>query len=258
MNKSFVPRSNLIKGDKKVLDKAQNDNEVVTAPGDRGEGKQDWTYDAEATQRYTYEVEVDNEIFDTVHVFGPLSDTRYVQWITDFNVKSVKGEVTQDTEEASLKLWADLVTVENVEDGAGIEDDEKIKALGDFLAVVADSEAKKSTGMRPAKTGASQQRVTTSAYFDGKEAEQTHVLQPKDDEWKKKYDRIQKRRFKEEATKGLSRKPNVEFVSQDEAIGELYDEMFISAKGFRNGIVPLRFKTTVIHSIFESKINPKK
>ena len=74
--------------------------------------------------------------------------------------------------------------------------------------------------------------------------------------------RIQSKRFKEEKVGGsLKRKKSIRYVPQDEAIGQLYDEIAISVEGFPRPDpmdVPLRFKTAVIHEMFASRLDPKK
>ena len=106
-----------------------------------------------------------------------------------------------------------------------------------------------------------EQTIVTEVWFNGQVVQQQHVLKPKTLEWEKKFERIQKKRFREEKIKGLHRrKPTIEFIPQDDKIGELYDEMVIDALGFAAtapGRVPLRFKTLVINYVFAPKLDQK-
>jgi hypothetical protein len=102
-------------------------------------------------------------------------------------------------------------------------------------------------------------KVRTETFFNGDIATQSHELRPTSLELEKKYSRIQAKRFKQEKIGGLrKKKAKIEFLPQDDRIGELYDEMFVSSTGFANGKIPLRFKTTVIHHLFAETLDQKK
>ena len=68
--------------------------------------------------------------------------------------------------------------------------------------------------------------------------------------------------MRREGPAGLRRKPRVEYIPQDEKLGELYDEMAIETTGFhRTGTspdVPLRFKVLVVNYIFAPTLDQKK
>jgi hypothetical protein len=138
---------------------------------------------------------------------------------------------------------------------------EKRDSLTDFLAVAVVEPDVADTGKRKLWQMTTEV-ITTEAFFNGNPIQQTHTLKKKPEngdggEWQKKYDWIQARRFRQEPTKGLRRSPKVEYVPQDEALGRLYDEMFVSQTGFKDGIIPLRFKTTDLHYKFGSKLDEK-
>lgn len=234
--------------------------------------KQPLVYDADARARFEFEVSENGQKFDTAHIFDPLSDERYLIWIEDFKVSVVGEKVSEETRQATLDLWNDLIAeVENieVEDGQSwkglIDEQERLDAVNDFLAVaIADNDDEpKATGKRKLSPDQTQVIYTECYVFNTETkkmavARQTHVLPKNRSEWQKRYERIQAKRFKTEQTRGLRRKPKVEFVPQDAAVGELYDEMKIKEpEGFASR-VPLRFKTTVIHHIFESSLSQKK
>lgn len=213
-------------------------------------------YDADARQRFAFEVTEGGEKFDTAHHYEPLSDERYIKYLSDANIRGDGDEVEGNELEITTNLWSDLVVeVENieVEDGddwkALIDGKEKEDSLDMFLAVAVVEPESKTTGKRRLAAG-STEKVVTEAYFNGVPVQQTHVLKKKSDEWQKKYSRIQARRFQPEATKGVRNKPKIKFVPQDEKIGKLYDEQFIEQTGFANGNIPLRFKTRVIHYLY--------
>jgi hypothetical protein len=224
-------------------------------------------YDAAAFNRFEYEVRHDDGLkYDTAHVYKPLSDERYLQWIREFKVKGNEDDVSEESREASVRLWDDLIVeVENIEypEGADwkslIDSQQKIESLNEFLAVAIVDDDSKATGKIKLGAENATQTFTTEAYFNGEILRQKHVLKKKSFEHEKQYSRIQGKRFKQEPIKGLSkRKPKIEYVPQDERIGGLYDELFVSGEGFADGKIPLRFKTTVVHSIFESELDAKK
>jgi hypothetical protein len=110
---------------------------------------------------------------------------------------------------------------------------EKIEAINAFLAVAIADDIQK----QPRKTHVSVEnktiKVPTETFFNGEIATQIHELRPTSLELEKKYSRIQGKRFKQEKIGGLrNRKAKIEFIPQDDKIGELYDEMFVSADGF--------------------------
>lgn len=230
-------------------------------------------YNANANNRLAYTVtDSTGEKFPTAHVFGSLDDARYLQWINEFNASfdpNSQDEVTEQSREASIRLWNDLIVeVENIdiEPGqdwkASIPESEKINAITDFLAVAISESG--GTGQGKRKLGETGTRtVYTEAFFNdiNKPVRQKHVLRNTPGElteFEKKYNRIQSKRFKEEITTGLRRKPKLEFVPQDKAIGELYDQMFVSSEGFEDGFIPLRFKTVALGYIFAPTLDPKK
>lgn len=223
-------------------------------------------YDPEASNRFEFEVTQDGLQYDTAHVYGPLADDRYVQWMREFKIKGNDEDVNEESREASVRLWNDLVTaVDNLEyDPAEdwkplVANQEKIDSLNDFLAVAIGSGEEKATGKRIPAGRSETQTILTEAWFNGEVLQQKHVLRKSSLEFEKKYSRIQAKRFKQEKVQGLhKRQPKVEFIPQDEKLGELYDEMKISVEGFAGEWIPLRFKTTVIHHIFAGKLDPKK
>jgi hypothetical protein len=225
-------------------------------------------YDATANNRFEYEVRHDDGLkYDTAHIYKPLSDERYLQWIREFKVKGNEEDVSEESREASVRLWDDqILEVENIEypEGADwkalIDPQQKIESLNDFLAVaIVDDDAKASGKIRLGVENPTQ-TVTTEAFFNGELVRQKHTFKKKSFEHEKKYSLIQSKRFKQEVVKGLhKRKPKIAYIPQDEKIGELYDELLISSEGFADGNIPLRFKTTVVHSIFASELqNAKK
>lgn len=219
-------------------------------------------YDADARNRFEYEVEGGSEI---AHVFAPLGDDRYMQWNRDLKVKGNEDDVSEEAREASVKLYDDLIIeVENIEYPEGsdwkslLDSQYKIDALNDLLAVaIVEAEPEKG-GKLQLGTPDANQTIKTECYFNGKLAEQTHVLVKRTFEFEKKYDRIQAKRTKQQKIGGLRRRQaNVEYVPQDDKLGGLYDEMSVSSEGFANGKIPLRFKVLVMHNIFGPKSKAK-
>lgn len=224
-------------------------------------------YDASAPNRFEFKVTDDGQVFDTAHVFKPLSDERYLQWVGELKLRSAGDELDENARAASIALWNDLIErVENIDtegiDGSWkdlIPDQEKIDSLNELLAIaIVDDEAKPTTGVRKLGTLAQTQTVFTEAYFNGQIVRQSHKMVKRSLEFEKKHNRIQQRRFKQEQTRGLRRKAKVEYVPQDEAIGKLYDEMVVSVSGFAGDVVPLRFKNVVIAALFAPVLDPKK
>lgn len=216
-------------------------------------------YDADARNRFGYNVIENGKKYKTAAIFEALTDERYLQWVREFKIRGNDDDVNEESREASIRLWDDIVSaVENIEvpEGEDFHDiipySEKIQGLNEFLAIAVfdpDEEAEDDGVRRPAAVRT--QTVITEAFFNGQITRQTHVLKEKTLEWEKKYSRIQAKRFKQETTRGLRRKPKVEFVPQDAKIGEMYDEMVERTAGFA-GRVPLRFKTAVISHVFDA------
>ncbi len=213
-------------------------------------------YDAAAKQRLPFDVDENGTKYDTAHIFDHLTDERFIQFLKEARIKGDAEDVEENELEITVNLWNDLVTeVENieVEDGADwkslIDSQEKADAMERYLAVAIVEEEEKAAGRRKLSAHTNE-TVITEAFFNGKPVQQTHRLEKKRDEWKKKYNRIQANRFQPEQTKGLRRSPKIKLVPQDENIGKLYDEQFIEQTGFVNGNIPLRFKTRVIHYLY--------
>lgn len=226
-------------------------------------------YDATTGQRYEYLVEENGEEFETAHNFCSNfnSDELYLDWVRSWHIKSRSdGEADERYSDATATFWDNCIEkVENFEMQGDwkskVPADEKIEAMHNLLAVaIATNPAKNKV-----RSGivSDEQTIITEAFFNGIKSENTcqqkHILTNSNrQEWRKKYQRILAKRTKPEKIGGLRRKPNIIFVPQDEAIGKLYDEMFIAQDGFNQGIIPLRFKTTVIQSIFDSRLDEKK
>lgn len=257
------------------MDDQMHDNGAATAaappPVTRDQSP---VYDPAARNRFELTVRhTDGKTYDTVHIYGPLSDDRYLQWLGEFKIRGNDDDVSEESREASVRLWNDtIIDVGGITLGEGkdfrdfISSSEKVESLNKFLAVALSDQDAAGQGLRrldadPADEA--QECVVTEAWFNSDVAVQRHYLKPVTDELTKKYARIQAKRFKQEKVGGLRRKPKIEYVPQDAAIGELYDEMFNGVTGFAGTgpalkIIPLRFKTFVIHHIFADTVAEKK
>lgn len=220
-------------------------------------------YDSNAQNRFTGTVLENGVSYETAHIFKPLTDERYLQWIGEFNVSgSDEDSISEETDEASCRLWDDLIhQVENVE-----YDDVEWKNLIDYrekfsflreLLAVSIVEPEKTGRVRRLGAAGETQIIKTEAWVNNDVSVQEHEMPVQVFEYQKKYARIQAKRFKKEITTGLRRKQKIEFVPQDAAIGRLYDEMVVSNKNFV-GSVPLRFKVRVVDHLFAEKVNEKK
>ena len=221
-------------------------------------------YDAKANQRYEFEVSENGEKFDTAHIIKPLTEERYLEYLKSVKVEDGEAETVENVKQKSAELWDDLIT--EVEDfelkesetlQTAVAVDEKIEVVSNFLAVAIVKTEKKANRKRSSNQK-EELAITSEAYFNGLPVQQSHKLKARSDEWQVKFDRIQRKRFKKEITEGLRREPKIEYVPQDEKIGELYDEMLIESTGFENNETPLRFKTAVIYEVFKSKFNSEK
>lgn len=223
-------------------------------------------YDAEARNRFAFSVREGMEKYDTAHIFEPLGDARYLQWLREFKVRGNEDDVNEEAREASMRLWDEQIfEVENITYPEGtdfrqwISHSEKIEAINAFLAVAIGEDIHEAKSGREFGSETKTIKVPTECFFNGEVATQIHELRPVSLELEKKYSRIQQKRFKQQKIGGLrNRKPNIEFIPQDDRIGELYDEMFVAQTGFANGLIPLRFKTTVMHHLFAEKLDQKK
>lgn len=225
-------------------------------------------YDANAENRFEFEVNDGSEIYDTAHVYQPCSDERFLQFVEDINARSAKGgeEVEVDDLEAGEKCWDDVIArVENIEVPEGVDfrtlisASEKNESLHQFLAVAVVTADKKSVGVRKlgdATTG--EQCIVTEAWFNGQPLQQKHFLVKKTFELQKQFDRLQRKQTKQEKITGLyKRKPDYKFVPQTAKLGELYQKMVIRTEGFVGDVVPVRFQEKVINYIFAPKLDPK-
>ncbi|MBX3267103.1 MAG: hypothetical protein KF831_10385 [Acidobacteria bacterium] len=222
------------------------------------------SYDARSENRFEYDIERDGLTYSVAHVFGPLSDDRYLQWLGELNIRGEDEEISETAREASVKLWDELIVrLEGVEFDEGlnwkeyIPASEKIAAINDLFAVAINTAQKKAAGkLRLDPNADSNVVIRTEAYRNGEILIQTHTLRQPTFEDEKNYSRIQARRIRTEQTRGLRRKPKVEYVPQDARIGELYDSLVISTEGFA-GEIPLRFKTTVVHYLLGKELEVK-
>ncbi len=222
-------------------------------------------YDPTAHNRFEFEIRANGGIYDVAFVFGEVSDERYLRWLKDFNVSGTEDSVDENSREATVDLWNDIVVrAENVEydDDADwkalIDPQDKIDSINPLLAVaIVEPEEKRREKLR---LGAVENiTVITEAWQNGTTVQQTHKLRPKTLELEKKFSRIRARRLQQAKIGGsLKRKAPIRYIPQDEAIAALYDEMLVSVSGFANETVPLRFKTAVVDSLFASRLDPKK
>lgn len=223
-------------------------------------------YDADARNRFEFEVREGVKLYETAHIFEPLSDERYLQWIREFRIRGTEDDISEEAREASVRLWDDIIfDVAKIKYPEGtdfrqwIPPMEKVEAINALLAVAIAEDIERISGDRTFGDEAKTISVSTEAFFNGERVEQVHELRPVTLELEKKYSRIQAKRFKQEQIGGLrNRKAKIEYIPQDHRLGELYDEMAVSASGFAGGKVPLRFKTTVIHHLFQEKLDQKK
>lgn len=222
------------------------------------------TYDADATQRYEFSVIENGEKFDSAHIFKPLSDERYLQYAKSIKAEGNADDTDSNELEKACELWDDLIeSVENLEtDGDDfrkhIDFAEKTEMLQKFLAVAIYEPETASNGKR---RGVSKHvKVITECYFNYEPIRQTHVLEIADKiELAKKYEKIKSKQFQSEQVRGLNKlKPKLKFVPQTEKFAELYDEIFVSAEGFKNNRIPMRFKIRVLDYLLSPTIDPKK
>lgn len=221
-------------------------------------------YDADAKNRFVFEKEQNGQKFDIGHIWEPLDDERYMQWNRDLKVKGNADEISEESREATVALFDDQVSaLDNVEipEGADwkslVDSQDKIDSANAFLAVAIVESEEKAEGKFQLGQSGDTQPVITEAWFNNEPVQQTHVIEKRSLEREKQYERIQKKQLKTEQTRGLRRQPKIEYVPQDEKLGELYDEMQRSVTGFANDKVPLRFKTTVMNYIFRSELKVK-
>lgn len=221
-------------------------------------------FDPAAENRFEYSVTEDGQRYDVAHVFDAVSDERYLQYLNEFKISGDEDDVKEEGREASVRLWDELISRV---DGIKYDDDtdwrsffpanEKIQGVADLLAVAID-DGSDAPASGPRTIGPKiEQTVITECMSNGDVLRQKHVLRVPTFELEKKYARIAGKRFKREQTRGFRKKTTVTYIPQDKAFGELYDEMAISTYGFVGNVVPLRFKTAVMHYVFASKLEPK-
>jgi hypothetical protein len=77
-------------------------------------------YDPDARNRFAFSVREGMEKYDTAHIYEPLGDERYLQWLKEFKVKGNEDDVDEESREASVRLWDeqifDVANIENPED----------------------------------------------------------------------------------------------------------------------------------------------
>ena len=245
------------------MEKSAENSEQLAVSSEQKE----FFYDATVGQRYEYTVQENSEEFETAHVYNEKinDDTEYLKWVQSWEIKTRSDSEVDDKYSASTQKFWDLITetVENFNlEGDWknrISAEEKLEGVANVLAVaIAVDNTKKVRG----EDVSEHETVLTETYWNGIKdddvRQQKHILTNKNrEEFTKKYHRIQAKRFKQEKIGGLRRQPKMQFVPQHEAIAKLYDEMMIEAKGFVNDIIPIRFKTMVIHHVFGAKLEKK-
>lgn len=248
--------------DSASLDNSANvDSTFVSADSALADSQPKPIYDATATQRFPFTLRENGELIPTAHIYKPIDDERHLQYITDF-VAVRDGTRTDITlNQLTVDFWRDLIeAVENLETGEGEDfrdipdpEEEIAPLLISYLAVVVKPPVVAENRKR-SSAKSDRQTTVTQAYFNGEAVEQTHVLKPKSDEWRKKYNRIQRSQYKEDGTKGTRGETKVQFIPQNKAKAGLYDEMMIEAHGFARDIIPMRFKVVVVDDAFESSV----
>lgn len=219
-------------------------------------------YDAEAENALPYKVVQDGLEYDIAHVFGPVSDDRYMQWQRDMKVRGNGDKLEEEAREANCKLWNEIIVRldgfdydPNMDWRSLLPDVDKNESINHLFAVAVFVEGKKAEGK--AQLGKrDSQTITTEAYFNGDISSQTHTMRVRTFELEKEYERIIAKQTRLETTKGLRRKPLAEFVPQDDKLGALYDKMLIASAGFANS-TPLRFKVAVVKFIFAPNLDPR-
>lgn len=223
-------------------------------------------YDAALRNRLSFDYKhSDGLIYDIRPLYEPLSDDRYLQWLREFNLSGNENQVDESSREASAKLWDELVAeVGNIEypedtDWKGFFDNQsKVDMISRFLAVAIADSLETATGKLVFGATAENRVIVTECWVNDEIAQQRHELRPKSTELEKKFARILSKRFKQEKVGGLRRKPKIQYVPQDHLIAELYDDLKVSAEGFANDVIPMRFKTLVMDEYFASKVAEKK
>jgi hypothetical protein len=227
-------------------------------------------YDPAARNRFEFKITENGSKYEIAHIFGELTDERYLQWIKEFNVSGSEDDVDETSREATCRLWDDVI---DHLDGVDFEDGDwksfvpyrqKIEAINQFVAVAIFEDDAEPAAKKPRfgpQSGSL--KVITEAWANGEIVQQHHEMRAVTVELEKKYARIQGRRFKQEQVKGFRKKQKITYIPQDEKLAELYDEMLVNVSGFANSFdnkptIPTRFKTTVIHEIFASPVEAKK
>src|SRR4051812_5892891 len=67
-------------------------------------------FDADARNRFEFTVREGVKKYETAHVFGPLTDERYMKWLRDFKIRGNDDDVSEEAREASVALWDDVIT----------------------------------------------------------------------------------------------------------------------------------------------------
>lgn len=229
------------------------------------ESTQHALYDAKSKNTFPTTLRRGSSSYDVVFTFGELTDDRYKQWIGDLRVRGNADEVDEEIHEANCKLFDDLIlSIDGVEYEQGADwkalfpDDAKSEAIKLFLAVAIAEDADAADAKFSLAEQPKSQFVVTECWLHGEVAQQSHELKVITHEMRKQYEAIQSKRFRRPKIGGLSKmKTKVEFVPQDAKIGEFYDSLHISTDGFAGNVVPLRFKTVVIHHLFAPTVDAR-
>ncbi len=244
------------------IEVATEDRSVIPMPEPE---EHEYFFDASSRNRFEFKVRHKGKTYDTAHIFEPLSDERFMKFRRAIRARGNESRVKENSMEAAVSLWDDLIVeVENIEVSGDdwkpkIPISEKIESIQFLLAVAIAEEdlGDDDPGVRRPDDD-SPEVVITEAFLNGNVVRQRHELQPTTFELKKRYARIMSQRFRQEQTGGLRREPEIEVVPKDEQFAKLYDQMLIEAKGFENDEIPVRFKTTVVHEIFDGVLDEKK
>lgn len=219
-------------------------------------------YDATAKQRFPFQIKEDGELIETAHIFKPVDDAKHLDYLREV-VKVRDGERTDKTlTDLTVEFWREhlIDSIENLEteEGADFRDipdsEEEITPLTVSYLTVVVKPATVAEKRKRSPIKSKSQTIITQAYFNGEVCEQKHILQ-KGDEWKKKYNRIQRSQYVEDKNnKDENGEAKLKFVPAYEDKLSLYDEMMIETHGFANDIIPARFKLTAIDGAFGSPI----
>jgi hypothetical protein len=198
-------------------------------------------FDAEAVQEYVFKI-YDQDVAIRIK---PISDDRYIKIFEDIGEKSESEKNLRKVYEAFVSVGEEVIEQYAELD---LEIEQVIEVINRYQFIAAKSVTKNAENII----------VQTECWFDKLVVSQTHTLRKKTINDSIEYSGISAREYVSKPTSSMKDSVTYTYVDQHKAKAELYDSMILKVEGFKNAIVPIRFKAGIMDRLFGKSISPKK